>query len=112
MKDLLLRALDTARAKGATYADVRYVESEVQVVAIKDGSVEALTSGVSRGFGVRVIANGGWGFASSSRLTLAEMDVVAATAVRIAKASSSVLREPVDIGEPMKIEDLVGLLSN
>ena len=104
MKDLLLRALDTARAKGATYADVRYVESEVQVVAIKDGSVEAVTSGVSRGFGVRVIANGGWGFASSSRLTLAEMDVVAATAVRIAKASSSVLREPVDIGEPMKIE--------
>ena len=104
MKDLLLRALDTARAKGATYADVRYVESEVQVVAVKDGSVEAVTSDVSRGFGVRVIASGGWGFASSSRLTLAEMDVVAATGVRIAKASSSVLREAVDIGEPMKIE--------
>ena len=104
MKDLLLRALDTAKTRGATYADARYVDSEVQTVMVRDSHVEAVTSHRSRGVGVRVIANGGWGFASCSGLTASEMDLLAATAVRIAKASSSVLREPVNIGDPVSIQ--------
>ncbi len=103
MKDLLMRALDTAVKRGATYADVRYLQTRQQVIVVKDNRLETVTQNVTRGFGVRVIANGGWGFASSSRLDVKEMDMVAATAVRIAQASSSVLREPVQIGEPYKI---------
>ena len=103
MKDLLMRALDTARKRGATYADVRYVATETQTVTVKNNQVEAVTSRESRGFGIRVIANGGWGFASSARINTREIDMVAATAVRIALASSSVLREPVSIGDPYKI---------
>jgi TldD protein len=103
MKDLLMRALDTARVRGATYADVRFVSTELQRVSVKNRRVEAVTSDMARGFGVRVIANGGWGFASSSRIDVREMDTLAATAVRIAKASSSVLREPVSIGDPVKV---------
>ena len=105
MRDLLLRALDTAVKRGASYADVRLVETKIQTLAVKDGRVEAVASDESRGFGVRVIANGGWGFASSSRLAAAEMDVVAATAVRIAQASSSVLREPATLGDPVRTVD-------
>jgi len=98
-----MRALDTAVKRGASYADVRYLETKQEVVIVKDNRIEAVTRNVTRGFGVRVIANGGWGFASSSRLDAREMDTVAATAVRIAQASSSVLRDPVNIGEPYKI---------
>ena len=103
MKDLLLRALDTARLRGASYADARFVDEERQIVLVKDGRVEAVTSDRSRGVGVRVIANGGWGFAASSRLGAQDVDAAAATAVRIAKASSTALRAPVDIGEPAPI---------
>ena len=103
MKDLLMRALDTAVMRGATYADVRYLQTQQQVIVVKDNRLETVTQNVTRGFGVRVIANGGWGFASSSRLDVREMDMIAATAVRIAQASSSVLREPVHIGAPYKI---------
>ncbi|MCH8283233.1 MAG: TldD/PmbA family protein [Chloroflexi bacterium] len=103
MKELLMRALDTARLRGATYADVRYVDTRVETMTVKNNRVEAVTSDSTRGFGVRVIANGGWGFASSSRIGASEMDTVASTAVRIAQASSSVLREPVNIGDPIKV---------
>ena len=103
MKDLLLRALDTAKLRGATYADARFVDEERQIVSVKDGRVEAVTSDGSRGIGVRVIANGGWGFAASSRLGAPDIDMAAATAVRLAKASSTALRAPVDIGEPTPV---------
>ena len=103
MKELLMRALDTARLRGATYADVRYVDTRVETMTVKNNRVEAVTSDSTRGFGVRVIANGGWGFASSSRIGASEMDTVASTAVRIAQASSSVLREPVNIRDPIKV---------
>ena len=103
MKDLLLRALDTARLRGASYADARFVDEERQIVLVKDGRVEAVTSDRSRGIGVRVIANGGWGFAASSRLGARDIDMTAAAAVRTAKASSTALRAPVDIGEPAPV---------
>ena len=103
MKDLLLRALDTARLRGASYADARFVDEERQVVLVKDGRVEAVTSDTSRGIGVRVIANGGWGFAASSRLGAPDVDMAAAAAVRLAKASSTALGAPVDIGEPAPV---------
>ena len=104
MKELLLRALNTAQMRGATYADARFVTTEVQSITVKNNVVEAVTSGRSQGVGVRVIANGGWGFASSARVHAGEMDTLAATAVRIAQASSSLLRQPVNIGDPLKIE--------
>ncbi len=100
-----MRALDTAQKRGATYADARFVATEVQSITVKNSVVEAVTSRNTQGIGVRVIANGGWGFASSGRVTVRELDAVAATAVRIAQASSSVLREPVNIGDPIKIVD-------
>lgn len=103
MKDLLTRAIDTSVVRGASYADARFVETEVEVVSVKDGRVEAVTSEKNRGIGVRVIVDGAWGFASTSRLGASEMDGVAAVAVRIAKASSSTIREPVDLGDEVKV---------
>ena len=103
MKDLLERALDTACARGATYADARYVATEVQTVSVKDNRVEAVTFHVSRGIGLRVIANGAWGFSATSRLAPREMDTLAGTAVRRALASSSGHGDPGALGDPLKI---------
>lgn len=103
MKDLLLRALDTAKLRGATYAEARLVSTQNESVTVRNNAVHAVANRTSVGIGVRVIANGGWGFASTSRLTTAHVDNAAGTAVRIAKASSSVLSEPVNNGEPTAI---------
>ncbi|MHB0874634.1 MAG: TldD/PmbA family protein [Anaerolineae bacterium] len=100
MKDIAERALNAAQVYGATYADVRVEDAETQEVATRDGVVRALEHGRSRGFGVRVIADGAWGFASSSRTTLAEAEQVARRAVDIARASALFSRGPVQLGSP------------
>ena len=127
MRELAERALNTAQVKGASYADVRVVRRESQAITVKNGKVEALTSRESLGFGVRVIASGAWGFASSSRLEPAEIDRVAAMAVSIARASALVAGKPVELGPPavsvgsyrtpvridpfkVSLEDKIGLL--
>ena len=94
MRDLTDRALDTATLLGAGYADVRVVRRLEESIAIKTGRVEGVASGESEGFGLRVLVDGAWGFASSHILTAAEADRVAAEAVRIARASATALRDP------------------
>lgn len=103
MRDLVMRALDTARNQGAEYADVRVVYRRVESVTVHNRAAEGLVSEESVGFGVRVIADGAWGFAASASLTLPEADRVAALAVRIAKASARTRGPKVDLGEPYRI---------
>jgi TldD protein len=93
-------ALDTTRARGATYADVRIVQRRTQQIAVRNAVVTLLTDVETVGFGVRVIADGAWGFAASSLLNRREVERVAAEAVNVARASATVAREPVDIGPP------------
>jgi TldD protein len=95
MRDLSDRALDTAVQLGASYADVRVVHRRDESISVKSGRVEGVASGESEGFGVRVLVDGAWGFASSSILTAAEADRIARDAVRIAKASATALRDRV-----------------
>ena len=74
MRDLVERALDLATRKGATYADVRVQRQESQSVMVKNGTVEQVALGEDGGFGVRVLVDGAWGFASSYRLTTKEVE--------------------------------------
>jgi TldD protein len=95
MRDLTNRALDTATALGASYADVRVIRRIEESINIKSTRVEGVQSGETEGFGVRVLVDGAWGFAASHHLSTGEADRVAAEAVRIAKASATALRNPV-----------------
>ncbi len=97
MRDLTERALDTATSLGASYADARIVRRLDESIAIKTGRVEGVATGESEGIGVRVLVDGAWGFASSHRLDVGEIDRIAAEAVRIARASATALREPVEL---------------
>jgi TldD protein len=88
LKEFAERALNLAQIRGATYADIRIVQRRTQKITVKNGVVEGLSDNESQGFGVRVLADGAWGFASSARMTPAEVDRVAALAVQIARASA------------------------
>jgi len=95
MRDVTSRALDTATALGATYADVRVIRRLEESITIKSTRVEGVSASESEGFGVRVLVDGAWGFAASHILNTAEADRVAAEAVRIARASATTIRERV-----------------
>ncbi len=64
-RDLAHRALDTAKTRGATYADTRFVRRAVEDAVVKNGHVDTIDRSDTFGFGVRVIADGAWGFAAS-----------------------------------------------
>jgi TldD protein len=88
MWDICTNALDTARLRGATYADVRMMHLRQRDLTTKNGQVGTLAQSESIGIGVRTLANGAWGFASTDRLTREGVSACAAQAVSIAKASA------------------------
>ena len=55
MREVAMRALDTAKQRGASYADVRIVRFKSESVVVRNKNVEGLTADESLGFGVRVI---------------------------------------------------------
>ncbi len=81
-------ALDTARVRGATFADARVVDIRQRDLSTKNGKVGTLSESESLGLGVRVIASGCWGFASTDQLTRSGVQACAARAVAIARASA------------------------
>ncbi len=95
MWDLSTHALDTARLRGATYADVRAMHLRQRDLTTKNGQVGTLAQSESIGLGIRVLANGAWGFASTDRLTRDGVAGCAAQAVAIAKASALAKRSDV-----------------
>jgi TldD protein len=99
MTDLAQRALDTAVQAGADHADIRIVRRREQSAIVKAGRVDGLSLDETEGFGVRVLVDGAWGFASSGRLDGPEADRIAGLAVRIARASARHLRRRVELDD-------------
>ncbi len=89
--------LQTARKRGATYADVRIGRYLNQFVITREDRVQNITNTESFGVGVRVIAGGTWGFAATSNVTKEGIAQAAERAVEIAKANSKLLIEPVKL---------------
>src|SRR5215475_3801907 len=102
MKELVDHALNIAQLKWARYADIRIIDRREQVVSVKNGNVDGLGDQDSQGFGIRVLVNNSWGFASSAYLDKAEIERVTALAVQIAIASGVVPGARVDLGEPVR----------
>lgn len=105
MKDLTSRALEVAKAYGATYADIRIIEEQNESISMKNGRVEELVAATNYGFGIRVLANGAWGFAGSFRVDKPEIERVARLAVEIAKASAMLQKESVVLSPAPVIQD-------
>ncbi|WP_426060100.1 TldD/PmbA family protein [Hymenobacter sp. B1770] len=100
-KRLADAGLNAAKTAGATYADVRIGRSLNQNVFTREKQVQGISSTESYGVGVRVIANGTWGFASTNTVTEAGIAKAAQLAVQIAKANAKVQKEQVKLA-PVK----------
>jgi TldD protein len=88
MQDWAAWGIETAKLRGATYADARVMDTRQREITTKNGEVGTLLESESLGIGIRVIASGAWGFASTDRLTREGVQACAAQAVSIAKASA------------------------
>ncbi|AMR31476.1 TldD protein [Mucilaginibacter sp. PAMC 26640] len=90
-------ALNAARSKGATYTDARIGRYLNQFVVTRDKNIENIVDTESYGMGIRVIANGCWGFAATDKLDTDSIARTAETAVAIAKENARIQSDPVQL---------------
>jgi len=95
MNEILGWALNLAAQRGASYADARIVDDRSRSLATKNGKLGHASDAESQGVGIRVIADGAWGFAASKDLSRAVVEDTAARALAIARASARVKKEDV-----------------
>ncbi|MVM31414.1 TldD/PmbA family protein [Spirosoma sp. HMF4905] len=93
-KRLADAALNAAKSKGASYADVRIGRYLNQFVITREDKVQSIANTESYGVGIRVIADGCWGFAAvGDAKTEAELAKAAEKAVAMAKANALLLSD-------------------
>jgi len=86
-KDLVDFALDQAVSKGVEYAEARAHSEKSEELALKNGVLDAYVSAVDSGFCVRILADGGIGFASTNKWTRKEARNVVEIAYKLATAA-------------------------
>ncbi|GAB3959362.1 TldD/PmbA family protein [Spirosoma harenae] len=97
-KRLADAALNAAKSNGATYADVRIGRYLRQYVITREDKVQNIINTESYGVGVRVIADGCWGFAAIvDAKREADTAKAAEEAVAIAKANAKLMKQPVQL---------------
>ena len=92
-------AIEAAKKAGATYADVRVVLTRTESWSASGGKVSSPQRSIDLGVGVRVIADGAWGFASSYDASEESAAALASRAVAIAKASAMLQDRPLKLAE-------------
>jgi TldD protein len=95
LRDLADAGIAAAKKAGASYADIRINRYRNQFIFTRDRRIQNIVNTENYGFGVRVIVDGTWGFASSNLVTKDEIARVAAQAAAIARANRPVNAEPV-----------------
>src|SRR6516165_3548811 len=105
MRQWAASAIETAKHRGASYADVRVMDIRHRDISVKNGELGALAESESLGVGIRVIAKGAWGFASTDQLTKEGVQACAAKAVAIAKASARAKREDISLAPEQSYVD-------
>ncbi|KAA1243256.1 TldD/PmbA family protein [Aquimarina sp. RZ0] len=90
-------ALNTAKTLGASYADARIGRYLNQYVFTREDKVQNVVNTESFGIGIRVVANGTWGFASTNNVSDAGIKKATEQAVAIAKANSKIQKVPVKL---------------
>jgi len=90
-------ALGAAERLGVREASVRVEEIREQVVALRDGSLEAARDRTEVGVGLRVVHGGSVGFAATADLSTDAAASLAAQAVEAARVVASAQRRPVEL---------------
>jgi len=105
-RDLAVKAVDQALEMGAEYAEARMESFVSNGLFLKNGNPEIAGFGTYSGMCVRVLIHGGMGFASSDILNTETMKNRVETAVRMAKASSRLVRDKITLSdEPTHVAD-------
>jgi TldD protein len=103
IRDLLSRVIDN-RPDGA-HVEARYHQRKYTQVRVEKGTIERALVDDYAGIGVRVLADGAWGYASTSRLENAAVDEALDNAHRAAKNLARTKKDKIELAP---IEPITG----
>lgn len=95
LEDLAGLALEGAKRGGASYADIRLGETLREYAYAKDDRLERFDERSTRGFGLRVLLDGSWGFYGAGRLDAASLREGVARALENARAVRPIQLQPI-----------------
>ncbi len=98
-KSLADTALQAATDTGASYADARMGRYLRQFVITREDKVQNVVNTESTGIGIRVIADGAWGFAATNDLSVEGIADAARQATAIAQANAKTQTAPVQLAK-------------
>ncbi|MFX0042348.1 MAG: TldD/PmbA family protein [Candidatus Hodarchaeota archaeon] len=105
MEDLISLALEKAELKHVDFAECRIFGYDVEEIMVRNGQIEVLKRTNDVGYGIRVIKNGAWGFASTAILDKSTVDEIIEAAVKEAEATSRRTKRPVELTEEPIVRD-------
>ena len=106
LREIAMKALDAAQSAGARYADVRITTGKTRDTIMLDREVFRNRWTVELQFGVRVLVDGAWGFASTTRdVSVDRAAVVARLAVEQAKANPFAERRLIEMAPAPVVAD-------
>jgi TldD protein len=102
VRDLLQDLMDAAATR-AEYADARFVRTQSERLATRNGAVDRVDSNATEGIGVRVRVGGAWGFAAVRGTDRADAEAaleraLAVAATQPASRGAALTEEPAAVG--------------
>jgi len=89
VKNIALKIVERARARGVSFADVRIVNLRGTSILIQDGRADRVSGSSSLGAGIRVLLDGAWGFSCCDGTKPAELRDALDAAIAAARASKN-----------------------
>lgn len=86
-KSIIDYCLEYAKSKKVDYAEAKAHDTNAENMVLKNGNLDAYAVALDSGFYVRILADGGLGFASSNKWTKQEAEKIVNTAFKMAKSA-------------------------
>jgi TldD protein len=97
-------AMTLTRRGGASYADIRIGETIREFIQARDGRLQDFSESAKRGFGLRVLVDGCWGFCGAAALDESAVRDAAQQALENAKAVRRIRSQPILLEELPAVE--------
>jgi len=107
MDDLADLILEKASKEGATYCEARVEEFSNETINVEGRLLKSSFDYSSKGVGIRVIADGAWGFSSTTKLDNLSIEDAAGHAMKMARSAGVRRKTPVTIRKVKPARDNV-----
>ncbi|MCG2726393.1 MAG: TldD/PmbA family protein [Elusimicrobia bacterium] len=100
------KAIEIAGKYNVDFGDIRIIKEKKQDLSVKNGEIGDFDNSITLGFGIRILLNGSWGFASSNIMSIKEIERTTLLAINIAKASSLLKEKKVKLAKEPIYKDI------